>query len=291
MSTPPLIAACEAAGLDPSGAELLHLRANAVYHLPAAGVVVRLRHTRGSAEWQRRLASAVAATSWLYEQGWPAVSPLPVEQPVTVHGWTVTYWYYVPADGTRAPATVLGELLATLHALPTPPVDLVPTNPLGQLLADIEHADGALLDAERRDWLRTRAEQISSAYASASFPLSSGLIHGDAHTGNLLHSGDRWLLGDWDSVSTGPRIQDLIPPLEEVRHFGEPASTWHDLCRAYGVSSDLADHPGTQLLAQARELRSLAAYIRAAHRDDVRAELNKRLETLMKNTTAIWQAI
>jgi Ser/Thr protein kinase RdoA (MazF antagonist) len=291
MPAPPLAAACAAADLDPAGAVLLHQRANAVYHLPAARAILRLRHTRGSAEWQQRLASAVAVTSWLHAQGMPTICPLPVEQPVTVDGWTVTYWRYVPADDTEAPTTVLGELLAALHTLPAPPVDLVPTNPLGQVLADVEHADEEVLSSQQRDWLRARAEQISAAYATAALPLGSGLIHGDAHTGNLLRSSGRWLLGDWDSVSTGPRLQDLIPTLDGVRHFGAPASTWHELCRAYGVPSDLADRPGTQLLAQARELRSLAAYIRTAHRSDVRAELNKRLDTLMRGIPATWQAV
>jgi Ser/Thr protein kinase RdoA (MazF antagonist) len=291
MPAPPIAAACATADLDIAGAVLLHQRANAVYHLPTAEAIVRLRHTRGSAEWQRRLASAVAVTSWLHQQGMPTIQPLPVEQPVTVDGWTVTYWRYVPADGAEPPTTVLGEILAGLHALPAPPVDLVPTNPLGQLLADVEHAGEEALSSERRDWLCTRAEQISTSYATAELPLGTGLIHGDAHTGNLLHSVDRWLLGDWDSVSTGPRLQDLIPTLDGVRHFGAPTSTWDELCRSYGASPDLADHPGTQLLAHARELRSLAAYIRTAHRGDVRAELNKRLDTLMRGIPATWQAV
>jgi aminoglycoside phosphotransferase (APT) family kinase protein len=279
-------------GLETDGVYLLHERANAVYHLPEAGAVVRLRRTRGSSEWQQRLASAVQVTAWLASRGFPTVVPMPLRQPVSIDEWTVTFWHYVPFDDTAPPAdpAVLGRLLRELHSSPAPPVELADTNPLGSLLDDLEQ-EGPALAAEQRDWLRERAAQIAAAYPTTDMPLGRGMIHGDWHAGNLFPHEGTYLVGDWDSVSWGPRAQDLVPALDGVLHFGEPRSNWIDMCGAYAVDPDIQDHPGVRLLTQARELRSLAAYIRSAARPPVRAELRKRLRTLMDGATETWQPV
>lgn len=292
MVQPPLASACRAAGLDFADARLLHARANHTYYLPRAGVVVRLRHTRGSADWVRRLDTAVQVTAWLVARGFPTVEPGPAPA-VTIDGWTATFWRYLPVDPALPPvgATQLAELLRRLHAQPDPPVRLAPTNPLGALVADLDHADRVLTDAQR-DWLRARAARISDRYPRTPMPLGRGMIHGDAHVGNLFPADGRYVLGDWDSVSYGPRAQDLVPTLDGVRHFGRPRSEWVELCAVYGVDPDIEHHPGMRLLCAARELRSLAAYIRSAPgRPDIRAELTKRLRTLMDGTPARWQAV
>ena len=291
---PPLIEACRAAGLDPAGARLLHARANHTYHLPTPGVVVRLRHTRGSQEWERRLTAAVEITTWLAARGFPTVEPWHgPTQAVTIGEWTATFWRYLLLDSSRPPATStqLAELLRELHTY-VPPVRLVPTNPLGALITDLNHADQVLTDTQR-DWLRTRATQISERYPHTPMPLGRGMIHGDAHTGNVFPTAvGRYVLGDWDSVSYGPRAQDLVPTLDGVRHFGQPRADWIELCAAYGVDPDIEHHPGIRLLCAARELRSLAAYIRSAPgRPDIHAELSKRLRTLMDGIPALWRPV
>lgn len=292
MLHPPLEQAAAAAGLDARGARLLHARANAVYLLPRPGIVVRLRHTRGSLEWQRRLACAVSVARWLNGLDFPAVAPLDLIQPVTINGWSVTFWRYeVFNESLPDPSPAdLARLLRQLHDLPAPPFDLPITDPLGALPADLNHA-GDVLSDEQRDWLRQRVTDVASAYPSIDIPTSRGLIHGDAHTGNLFPVGTRYLLGDWDSVSAGPRAQDLVPTLDGVRHFGSLPADWHAFCRAYGIDPDIKDHPGIQTLCQARELRSLAAYIRAADRPEVAAELAKRIHTLMTGDNAVWRAL
>jgi aminoglycoside phosphotransferase (APT) family kinase protein len=295
MPAPPLRAACAAVGLDPDGAELLHHRANAVYHVEDA--VVRLRQTHDSPEWQRRLESAVRVTTWLAEQGYPTVRPLPVEQPQTIDGWTITYWRHVVVGSCaeEADAGEVGTLLRELHALPGPPVPLVATNPLGAFPVDLQ-VFGDVLPGEQRAWLQDQGTQIAAAYdeinSGADVPLGYGMIHGDAHGGNLMLVDGQYVVGDWDSVSRGPRVQDLVPTLDAVRHFGRPSSDWAELCATYGVSTDLAEHPVVKLLMRARELRSLAAYLRASARPDVRSELDKRLQTLMTGKqTKPWHAV
>lgn len=287
--------ACAAVGIDARDAVKLDARANAVYGLPRAGAVVRLRHTYGSPEWAHRLTAAVKATRWLTQQGFPATVPFDVAQPINVDEWTATFWRYEKIDEpeTGASVTDLAKALRRLHGLPDPPIDLLETNPLGSLPADLEHAHD-VLTAQQRDWLRHRCTEIAAEYTTAAMPsgLSRGLIHGDAHAGNLLPVAGTYLLGDWDSVSHGPRAQDLIPTLHRVRRLGHPRTEWTDLCSVYGIAPEIEQHPGVRLLQSAREIRSLAAYIRGAQqRPDMRVELNKRLRTLMTSERAIWRAV
>lgn len=290
MSPAPLTAACHQAGLNSAGARLLHARSNHTFHLPRESAVVRLRQTRGAAEWRRRLASAVKATAWLADQGFPTVEPIPIP-PVTVDGWTATFWRYVEIQGDPADTAVLGETLKALHGFSDPPIELEPTNPLGSLPTDLEHSQD-VLSADQREWLRQQAANIAEAYPNTPMPLGRGMIHGDAHTDNLFPTANGHLLGDWDSISYGPLAQDLMPTLDGVRHFGQPRSDWITLCRSYGADPEIEDHPGMVLLCRAREVRSLAAYIRSAPgRPDIQAQLQIRLSTLIDGVPAIWRPV
>lgn len=86
-------------------------------------------------------------------------------------------------------------------------------------------------------------------------------------------------------------MQDLVPTILGHRRFGRPRAAWERLCAAYGVTADLEDHPAVRLLCRARELRSPAAYIRAAERPEVATELGKRLRTLMAGDGEVWAAV
>ncbi|WP_171064570.1 aminoglycoside phosphotransferase family protein [Actinomadura soli] len=286
---------CAAAGLDARDAVRLAGRANAVYRLPHANAVARLRQTHNSPEWDRRMATSVKVTRWLAERDYPTVQPLDaVPQPVTVNGWTVTFWQYEPPgeDATSANATDLARLLRRLHTLQNPPIELPATDPLGSLPIDL-HQHPEALTTQQRDWLLRRCADIAAAYPTAPMPpeLDHGLIHGDAHTGNLIPTCGGYVVCDWDSVSHGSRAQDLIPSLYRVVRLGSPRSTWLEMCSAYGIDPDLEHHPGMQLLYRAREIRALAAYVRAASRSvAAKAELDKRMRTLMTGEDAIWHA-
>jgi aminoglycoside phosphotransferase (APT) family kinase protein len=129
-------------------------------------------------------------------------------------------------------------------------------------------------------------------YARLDPPLSRGLIHGDARVGDLMPvAGGRWLLGDWDSVSVGPRVQDLVPSVLAHRRFERSRAAWERLCRTYGVDPGVEKHPAVRLLCRARELRSLAAYLRTEDRPEVAAELAKRLRTLMTCDHVVWRTV
>jgi aminoglycoside phosphotransferase (APT) family kinase protein len=283
MPVPPEVVlreVCGRVGLDARDATVLHVRANAVYLLPRDRAVARLRYAPDAAAVRERLTAAVGVTRWLHGQGFPAVEPLAFSQPVLAGDYIATFWRQVPASGAAGrDVASLARLVRRLHAFPAPAVQVPDINPLGSLRADLR-GSGAL-PPEQRDWLLARAADLERQFAGARWALGRGLIHGDAHAGNLLHGRAGAVLGDWDSVSIGPREQDLVPTSMWPR-FGRPASEWDRFCAVYGV--DPAALTGLAVLRRLRELRALAAYVRRAGDPAFRGELSRRVSDLMSGT-------
>ena len=272
-----LAEACAKAGLDANGARVIYARSNTVYRLAGRPVVVRLRYAPGSSEWMTRIAASVAVTSWLAGQDFPTVRPLDADQPVTAHGYIVTFWHYVPQVGKqRRDIAVLGRLLRKLHSLPDPPVRLPAAKPLGSVREDTQHCEW--LNDAQRSWLLARCGELERQYATTAWTLGCGLIHGDAWPENLIHTSGGPVLADWDAVSHGPREQDLVP-LSIGYRFGRPSSQWERLCEIYGA--DPSALAGLPVLQRMRELRTIAAYLRAPDHPQARAEATRRITDLM----------
>ena len=158
---------------------------------------------------------------------------------------------------------------------------------MSSLLEDAERC--TWLTGEQRSWVLGRAGELSRQFAETTWTLGCGMIHGDAYANNVIHASDGAVLADWDSVSYGPREQDIVPA--SIRHrFGRPLSEWHQFCSAYGVDPD--DLPGLPVLRQMRELRTLVPYIRSTGKPEVQAEVSRRITDLMSGTQPEpWQAL
>jgi len=284
-----LQAACAIAGIDHRDSVVLHIRANAVYHLPREDVIARIRLTpAGRDQIAGRFAAAVRVTRWLRGQGFPSVEPLDIDQPVIVPGHVATFWRYAAVTArTERDTTTLGHLLRQLHSLPPPPFPLPEANLLGSLRADLNSGDA--VPARERNWLLARADELERQYRETRSALGTGLVHGDAHAGNLLRTSGGVLLGDWDSVSHGPRELDLTPTSMWFR-FGRPQAEWRSFCAAYDV--DPARLSFLPILQRLRELHALAAYIRNADDPEARAELFKRIASLESGSqTVVWRVL
>jgi Ser/Thr protein kinase RdoA (MazF antagonist) len=143
-----------------------------------------------------------------------------------------------------------------------------------------------VIDEEERGWLRTRCEQLQAAYCKLSFQLPDGMIHGDAWRGNLLRDGQRVVLADWDTVSTGHREIDLIPTLQAPR-FGLPETQCDAFVAAYG--RDIRSWDGYPVLHDMRELSTLSAILRDGHADPAASrELAIRLRSLRTADDQQW---
>jgi aminoglycoside phosphotransferase len=275
--------AARRANLDDADAQLMRLFSTAVYHLPAADAVARIAMVT-SPQSVTRLDTSVRVTRWLRAASFPAVEPLPVDQPVLSHGCAVTFWRYLPQHGPLPRPADLGSLLRQLHSLGPPPFPLPAYRPLVSVRQAIE-ASQAISDEERA-WLTNTCDRLLHRYDQLDFNLPPGMIHGDAWWGNLLRDGDRVVLADWDNVSTGPREIDLIPTLQATR-FGLPDNERDAFIAAYG--HDIRTWPGYPVLLQIRALSTTSALLRDAHRDPTaRDQLQVRLTSLRTGDTRQW---
>lgn len=284
---PSLIPACQQAGLKPDGARLLRVHSNAIYHLPAENAVVRIRNAAAL----DRMRIAVKTAAWLADQGYPAVRPLKVPQPIAVGPNLATFWEYLsPDDGGRPQIKDLARLLRDLHQHPLPPFPLPPIRPLGYTAEEARHS--TVLSDHERNWLIARCAELEESFAYLAANLPKVLVHGDGHTNNVMpHPTRGWVLIDWDSVGTGPPHYDFMPTYLRPRRFGYPQIVWCEFAAAYGV--DRTDDIHLDLLAKVREIRSLSAFIRGAERNPAAyAELSNRLTSLMVEARAdIWHAL
>jgi aminoglycoside phosphotransferase (APT) family kinase protein len=266
--------ACALLNVDGRDARLVRAYSNAVFHLPHARAVARIMPSLAALP---RVESALRVTRWLTRIGF-AVPELfeGVEQPLIVGEHIVTLWRYLPQEGDAPTVQVLGLLLRHLHDLPPPPFPLPEHVPLDRFREALVRS--TILPPGDIEFLDRRAGELVDAYGRLDYPLPRGLVHGDARVGNLLRAGDRVVLGDWDSVSIGPRELDLVVTLQAER-FGMPEAERLEFSAAYGV--DIVAWSGFEVLRDIRELHTLTAFLRMA-RDDpaARRELTCRVESL-----------
>lgn len=275
--------AAAVAGLSAQGARLIRLFGTAVYHLPAAEAVARIAPLTSPAH-VTQVATSVHVTRWLTASGYPAVEPLPVDQPVTSHQCVTTFWKYLPQHDPEPGTADLGYLLRALHQLPPPPVPLPAYQPLTSVGRAIQASRA--IDDDDRFWLSAHYDRLLADYARLTFELPAGLIHGDAWRGNLLRDGHRAVLADWDTVSTGPRETDLIPTLQAAR-FGLAPAQRDAFVTAYG--HDIRSWDGYQVLRDIRELSTLSALLRdGSVSAAARRELQARLRSLRTGDDGQW---
>lgn len=240
-------------GVDATDAELLRLTNNAVFALPSAGLVVRITRTH---RLHSRVYKVAKLGAWFPTVEAPTIRLADgIEQPVADGPLLATIWKYVHPNPPRPDATDLGEVLRAFHHLDLPPFELPRWDPIGD--ARTRLSDAEALDGTDRDYLLAWCDRLQprlDAFAAAS---SSGLLHGDAHEGNLLRSDDsRVLLCDFDATCTGPFQVDLVPPPANEARFG-PTGGHAKLATAYGY--DITTDPAWPLLREARDLKMIAA--------------------------------
>lgn len=276
-----LAAACADAGMVPDGARLLRMHSNTVFYLPASNAVARINT---GLDGPNRVVTSLTATRWLAGQGFPTVRPK-VSRPVVHDGVVVSFWEYEETVKVGRSPTELAELLLELHSYEGVSLDLPPMpNPvLGTAQALQEHPDA--FDGDDREWLAAEISACGERWDAMGFALPAGLIHGDAHPNNLLHTRRGTLLGDWDHVGYGPREWDLVQAVYFHRRFPAPGDDLGAAGRVYAW--DLRSWPGVNDLVGIREVSGLGSYIRtAAAKPFARTELAHRIKTLRERDTA-----
>ncbi|TDB91861.1 phosphotransferase [Actinomadura sp. 7K534] len=265
-------------------ARLVHQHSNSAIALPTARLLVRIA---GNPDALDAITSSVAVTRWLASRGYPCVEPADVD-PFSVFGRVVSIWRLLDvAEEPPGNGAELGRLLRELHRQPNPPIPLQHlTDPFESVAAAVkQHPDG--MTGEDRAWLRDRIEQLRHNWTELTPALPTGLIHGDAHTNNIIRlTTGKTVLGDWDHVALGPREWDLIQAHYMARRFNR--HTEHDLRRfAVTYGWDVRDWPGAETLIQTREITGLSPYIRKAPSDHrTRQEVAHRIASLRNGDTS-----
>ena len=196
----------------------------------------------------------IAVATHLVRRGAPVVAPWERPGPFLVNGFDVSLWRFVDQQAGVVSSAEFGRLLRELHtALDTFPGDLPPLiGPLTDIRSALTRSDDAVLH-------RAAATLIPLAL---SWPRR--VLHGDAHTGNVLVTADgpQWI--DFEDTCTGPLEWDLAS-----RTLTDAA------VEAYGVGVDPVR------LGECRDLRRLQTLAGVLTDDlqdaSLRTELNDAL--------------
>jgi hypothetical protein len=288
---------CRRIGADPARAELIKYTINAVYRLPP--YVIRM--SRGGHAAGRTVATATA----LARAGLPTVrlADDAGPQPIRAGAWTATVWRYVPTTG-RVPEPVdLAPPVRAIHGVSTVDADLPHWAPVAKARRRLDAAAALTGRPSQtlRDWsraelnrdvdalltgLRDRCDALERDLAAVRWHLPPGLIHGDAHTGNLLVTDTGVVICDLDSTGTGPREWDLTPSAHGATRFGRSRAAYDAFATAYGF--DVVTWPGWPTMRAVRDLQCATSTLGTFDgRPDVARQLAHRLRTL-DDETVVW---
>lgn len=250
-------AIAEHTGLDDTDAVLIKFTNNAVVRLPRSGAVIRIA---GSAITRQRVPGVIAAAELFAAHQIPAVRLMPgLDQPIRQDGHLATVWRGIPDDGPDPAAADLARILTEIHALTASP--RIPQWALPDGLRHrIRHTPD--VDPDTRAFLTAELDRVQAALAElATIPplIPPGIIHGDAHLGNLISTREGAVVCDFDSTSVGPREWDLVPAAVGSLRFGYSPDVHQGLAEAYGV--DVTAWPGFPVLRRLRELQLVTSVL------------------------------
>ncbi|MEU9287738.1 aminoglycoside phosphotransferase family protein [Streptomyces sp. NPDC048275] len=234
----------------------------------------------------------LATARWLLAQGFPGVRPRDdLPQPIATEGRLVTFWEYIPASQPTPELSDLAVLLRRLHTLPDPDFDVPRLDPFPRMRERLSKAEGVReADVEfLADSCRAAEDEFHTLVVAN--PSSYGLVHGDAHRGNLLRHGQQVLLIDYEAVAMGPRAWDLLPTATAVDRFGLSTTEYAAFVETYGT--DVTRDPGYRTLRTVRELgmttwlmQNVVEYPAAAREFALRMESLRR-----RDLVARWHAL
>jgi len=272
------VTACKVAGLNSDQADLLRLGENAIYALPREGLAVRVARSDAKSI-EEKVTKELNFARWLRSQGFPGVGPRDdLPQPLRAEGRLVTFWEYIPPSRTEPGLTDLAMLLRALHALPEPDFALPALDPFPTMWRRLEQAHG--VKKQDVEFLSEACSRSEAAFHDVVAQHPTGLVHGDAHRGNLLGHGDRILLIDYEAVAVGPQSWDLLPTAIAVSRFALPRPDYDAFCRSYG--QDVTTSEGYEELRTVRELGMTTWLMQNAQAGAAAEEFAVRMESLRK---------
>ena len=153
----------------------------------------------------------------------------------------VTVWEQVSPGGDEPTPADLAAILRTIHTADGPEPDLPRWRITDGIRRRLTTSD--TIDNETRAYLSAELDSVESALAALkNIPalLPPGVLHGDAHMGNLVPSPAGPIICDFDATSIGPREWDLAPAAVGSLRFRYPVDVHQELARAYGLDPSFA---------------------------------------------------
>lgn len=281
-----LAAACAAVGLDAEHAVPLRFGENALFHLPHAGIVVRIARTM---DYWPDAANEVNVARWLREIGFPAAEVADLPQPIEVDERPVTFWRYIPGrDGDRNDLVTLGWVLRRLHALPRPTsFDLPAEDILGRIASRVA---AATVPPSDKEFLLGHLHELGREVQGLQFPLAAAPTHGDAHSENLRINGDTAVLLDFERFAWGQPEWDLAMTATEFVTAGWwTESEYRAFADAYGYDV-MSWTEGFDVLRRVHELKMTTWLMQNVDESpEVAAEYQVRMRTIREGVAAVWR--
>ena len=281
-----LAGACDAVGLDATGARSLRLGENALYHLPAASAVVRIARTM--AYWSDAT-NEVDVSRWLAERSFPAATVLDIEQPIEVAGHPVTFWHFIEGrDGGREDLGALGAILKRLHSLPRPTSFELPNE---DILGRVEsRVFAAPVSDDDKRFLRTLLHDLRGRLDNLSFPLAPTPTHGDAHSENIIIREGEAVLIDFERFAWGQPEWDLAMTATEYTSAGWwSAAEYRAFVDAYGFDV-MSWTDGFEVLRRVHELKMTTWLMQNVNESpEIAAEYELRMTTIRDGVSAPWR--
>jgi len=281
--------------LDPSDYELLRFGTNAVFRLRGTPWVLRLR--RPGAEFvsiERQLSLA----AWLSKQNLAVNRPAAGIPPVAAgtQGAIASFWEWVENDPEeRVSVEEFGAMLRDFHSLTDGYVagcEFPGWNAVLEIEQRLAQAtEGAsFLSSEERDLLQRWTEEVKRDLAAVEWCLPRGVVHGDAHIGNVLATKRGGVMIDLDALAQGPREWDLVPTAVSCLRFGQGLAQVAAFSDAYGF--DLLAWAGWPTLRRVRELYMTSWLLSVSTTLERQAEVRHRIETLRADREDVaWHAV
>ncbi|MDA3630695.1 aminoglycoside phosphotransferase family protein [Saccharopolyspora sp. WRP15-2] len=262
------LAVARSFGLPCGDPRVVSDRGNLVVRLAPEPVVARVATLTA---WTRRdpsawLAREVSVASHAARRGAAVIPPASGVDPGPHErdGFWVSLWSYLPCSSQRADAVASGTALARLHlALADCPAELPWLTPAADQIHDglaaLERAD--VLAAGELKELRAQHEAVLAELDGVGG--ADGVLHGDAHPGNLPLADGQWRWTDFEEACRGPREWDLAVL---AGNFGADAPT---ALRAYAevIGEAVCEPADLAPFHRARELEGLVWFLGMAHLD------------------------
>lgn len=198
-------------------AEFVRMRVgqNALFKIPILDAVLRVY--RGSS-MLTKAKTELAFSRYLALNDIPSVQPSDAfgDPIIQSEKYVATLWGWIEPSSEKASPAALGKIIRSIHDVGSKHLSSNLKLPAFDPIASVERRlenirNVSLLPENIIRAIEVRSEYVRSIWDAfrSCHPLQ--IIHGDAHTGNLIVSNGTTYICDFDSVSIGPVEIDAVP--------------------------------------------------------------------------------